>query len=119
MLSLRFTSPGGHSMPQTVTSATPTQTSSTLDGASAALVAHAAAQQQQQSQMPNRPGLGTREVCSIVTRSRQFADIWRQADGGWCISWCKDRYWGEVIAAACGVNGLVKVGTLVEHDATR
>lgn len=61
VLSLPSTSPGGHPMPQTVTLATPTQTSSTLDGASAALAAHVAAQQQQ-TQMPNRPGLGTREV---------------------------------------------------------
>ncbi|KAJ3552352.1 hypothetical protein NM688_g4194 [Phlebia brevispora] len=91
VLSLPSTSPGGHSMPQTVTQVTPTQTSSTLEGASAALAAHVATQQQQ-SQPPNRPGLGTRE-----------------ADGGWCISWCKDRYWGEIIAASCGVNGIVKI----------
>ncbi|CCM04009.1 uncharacterized protein FIBRA_06166 [Fibroporia radiculosa] len=31
------------------------------------------------------------------------------ADGGWCLSWCKDRYWGEIIAAGCGINGIVKV----------
>jgi nucleoporin SEH1 len=33
----------------------------------------------------------------------------READGGWCISWCKDRYWGEVIAVGCGTNGIIKV----------
>lgn len=32
-----------------------------------------------------------------------------KADGGWCISWCKDKYWGEVIAAGCGIDGKVKV----------
>lgn len=63
VLALPSTSPGGrHSQPQTVTQATPTQISSTLDGASVSLAAHVAAQQQQQNQMPNRPGLGTREV---------------------------------------------------------
>ncbi|KZT10245.1 WD40 repeat-like protein [Laetiporus sulphureus 93-53] len=73
------------------TSSTPTQPAATLEAVSASLAPHAA-QQQQQSQVPSRPGLGTRE-----------------ADGGWCISWCKDRYWGEVIAAGCGINGVIKV----------
>jgi len=40
----------------------------------------------------SRPGVGNRE-----------------ADGGWCISWCKERYWGEVIATGCGVSGIVKI----------
>lgn len=89
VLGLPSVSPGGHSLPQTVTQSTPTLTSNTLEAASATLQAHV---QQQQSLMPNRPGLGTRE-----------------ADGGWCISWCKDRYWGEVIAVSAGVSGVVKV----------
>ncbi|KAG1859190.1 WD40-repeat-containing domain protein [Suillus tomentosus] len=57
--------------------ATPTQTSATLEGASATL---------------GRPGMGNRE-----------------ADGGRCISWCKDRYRGEIIAAGCGVSGAIKI----------
>ncbi|EGO03447.1 hypothetical protein SERLA73DRAFT_174926 [Serpula lacrymans var. lacrymans S7.3] len=80
-------SPSSHS----VAFATPTQTNATLDGASASLVAQAL----QQSQAPSgqtRPGMGNRE-----------------ADGGWCISWCKDRYWGEVIAAGSGISGVVKI----------
>ena len=75
--------------------ATPTQTSATLDGASATLVAQALQQSQStaiQGTGPGRPGLGNRE-----------------ADGGWCISWCKERYWGEVIAVGCGTGGIVKV----------
>ena len=70
--------------------ATPTQTNATLEGASASLVAQAL----QQSQVPlqQRPGFGNRE-----------------ADGGWCVSWCKERYWGEVLAAGCGISGTVKV----------
>lgn len=77
-------SPSSHS----VAFATPTQTNATLEGASASLVAQAL----QQSQIPlqQRPGLGNRE-----------------ADGGWCISWCKERYWGEVLAAGCGVTGTI------------
>ncbi|KAH7921566.1 WD40 repeat-like protein [Leucogyrophana mollusca] len=71
--------------------ATPTQTSAALDSASASLVAQAL----QQSQAPfgqSRPGMGNRE-----------------ADGGWCISWCKDRYWGELIATGCGISGVIKI----------
>ncbi|KAG9311735.1 WD40-repeat-containing domain protein [Chiua virens] len=70
--------------------ATPTQTNATLEAASASLVAQAL----QQSQVPlqQRPGLGNRE-----------------ADGGWCVSWCKERYWGEVLVAGCGVSGAVKI----------
>ncbi|CAL1708976.1 unnamed protein product [Somion occarium] len=93
VLTLPSTSPGPRSISHTVTQATPTQTTSTLDGASSSLVAHALQQQQQQqSQASGRPGMGNRE-----------------ADGGWCISWCKDRYWGEIIAASCGVDGKVKI----------
>jgi hypothetical protein len=80
--------------------ARPTQSHTTLDAASASLVSNAlqqGLQQQQQQQQgaaiaQTRSGLGNRE-----------------ADGGWCISWCKDRYWGEIIAAGCGTNGLIKV----------
>jgi nucleoporin SEH1 len=72
--------------------ATPTQTSATLEGASASLVAQALQQSQSQTGVQIRPGMGNRE-----------------ADGGWCLSWCKDRYWGEVIATGCGIGGTVKV----------
>lgn len=51
------------SIAPTVTLATPTQPGATLDAASVSLAAHAAQQQQQQSQLPSRPGLGYREVC--------------------------------------------------------
>ncbi|KAL4254361.1 Protein transport protein SEC13 [Abortiporus biennis] len=88
VLTLPSSSPATHSLSHTVTQVTPTQTLSTLEGTSVALAAHAI----QQQQPPSRPGMGNKE-----------------ADGGWCISWCKDRYWGEVIAAACGIDGKVKV----------
>ncbi|KAF4563370.1 hypothetical protein EYR40_006909 [Pleurotus pulmonarius] len=94
------TTPSFLSRTHTGALATPTQTSATLDGgagASASLVAQALQQGIQQGStagqnLPGRSGIGNRE-----------------ADGGWCISWCKDRYWGEVIAAGCGIGGTVKV----------
>ncbi|KAG6875637.1 hypothetical protein C0993_008222, partial [Termitomyces sp. T159_Od127] len=86
-----------HTRALTAAIATPTQTNAALDGANASLVTQALQQNLQQSgtatpQTSMRPGSGNRE-----------------ADGGWCISWCKDRYWGELIAAASGVNSVVKI----------
>ncbi|KAF9226345.1 WD40 repeat-like protein [Gyrodon lividus] len=81
-----MSSPSSHS----VAFATPTQTNAILEGASASLVAQAL--QQSQPPFPPRPGTGNRE-----------------ADGGWCISWCKEKYWGEVIAAGCGASGTIKI----------
>ncbi|KAG6865548.1 hypothetical protein C0991_001552 [Blastosporella zonata] len=91
------TSPSLRSRAHTIALATPTQTNATLDGASASLVTQALQQGLQQSgtatpQSSTRPGSGNRE-----------------ADGGWSLSWCKDRYWGEIIATSCGTNGIVKV----------
>ncbi|KZV62182.1 WD40 repeat-like protein [Peniophora sp. CONT] len=89
VLSLTYAS-SSLSHPHTVAMTTPTQTHSALDGPTASLVASAL--QQHQPHLPNRPGVGNRE-----------------ADGGWCISWCKDRYWGEVLAAGVSVTGIVKI----------
>ncbi|KAF7329745.1 hypothetical protein MKEN_00237800 [Mycena kentingensis (nom. inval.)] len=74
--------------------ATPTQTtSSSGDGPVGPLVAQALQQSMSTSTATaGRPGIGHRE-----------------ADGGWCISWCKDRYWGEIIAATAGTSGIVKI----------
>ncbi|KAG6860494.1 hypothetical protein C0995_010531 [Termitomyces sp. Mi166 len=90
-------SPSLHTRAHTAAVATPTQTNATLEGANASLVTQALQQNLQQSgattpQTSMRPGSGNRE-----------------ADGAWCISWCKDRYWGELIAAASGINGVVKI----------
>ncbi|KAF8632150.1 hypothetical protein AX17_004892 [Amanita inopinata Kibby_2008] len=85
-------SPSYFSRAHTVALATPTQTTATLDGTSVSQVTQALQQNLQQGALQLRPGVGNRE-----------------ADGGWCISWCKDRYWGEVIAAGCGTNGIVKI----------
>ncbi|KAF5369231.1 hypothetical protein D9757_010044 [Collybiopsis confluens] len=33
----------------------------------------------------------------------------READGGWCISWCKERWWGALLACSSGASGIVKI----------
>ncbi|KAJ7074974.1 WD40-repeat-containing domain protein [Mycena belliarum] len=71
---------------------TPTQTSAVGVSPDAPLLAQAL----QQSVGTPRPGLGNRE-----------------ADGGWCLSWCRDRYWGELLAAGAGTSGQVKIIQLV------
>ncbi|RXW16830.1 hypothetical protein EST38_g9014 [Candolleomyces aberdarensis] len=87
-------SPSHVTRAQTAALATPTQTHSSLDGVSAPLVAQGLQAHLQQSTPvpPSRATLGNRE-----------------ADGGWTLSWCKDRYWGEIIAAGAGNNGVVKI----------
>ncbi|KAI0084687.1 WD40 repeat-like protein [Irpex rosettiformis] len=107
VVALPTATPGGLS--QTAPLLTPTQTQAGLDSASLSLAGHIASQQQQQGQIPSRPGLGNREASDIFTYHiivRSSPSI-PQADGGWCISWCKDRYWGELIAAGCGINGVI------------
>ena len=86
----------------TIALATPTQTHTILDAASASLVSHALQQGLQQHQQQQQAAAGS----ASQTRSGLGN---READGGWCISWCKERYWGEIIAAGCGTNGLIKV----------
>jgi nucleoporin SEH1 len=34
----------------------------------------------------------------------------KEADGGWCLSWCKDKTYGELCAVTAGATGTVKVG---------
>jgi len=83
------------SRPHTLAAATPTQTSAALDGAVANQVTQALQQNLQQGTSQTRAGTtGTGN---------------READGGWCISWCKERHWGEVIAVGCGTSGIVKI----------
>ena len=33
----------------------------------------------------------------------------KEADGGWCLSWCKDKTYGELCAVTAGATGSVKV----------
>ncbi|KAF9446449.1 nuclear pore protein seh1, partial [Macrolepiota fuliginosa MF-IS2] len=87
--------PTFYSRAHTVALSTPTQTTSTFDKNNFADHAQALSQGLQQNAAMNnqiRHGVGNRE-----------------ADGGWCLSWCKDRYWGEILAASAGTSGVVKV----------
>ncbi|KAG6827641.1 hypothetical protein H0H92_011007 [Tricholoma furcatifolium] len=92
-----------HSRGHTVAIATPTQTNTTLDNASVSLVTQALQQNLQQQQS----AAGTPQPQSTARQGVTPGN--READGGWCISWCKERYWGELIAAACGTSGVVKI----------
>ncbi|KAL5521651.1 SEH1 [Sanghuangporus sanghuang] len=97
-LTVSNTHPG--SIAGTIAPGTPTPAAAgaiTFDGASVSNMLQTA-QQQQAATHPNRPGVGVRE-----------------ADGGWCLSWCKERYWGEVLAVGCGVSGVVKIIQLSAH----
>jgi len=70
-------------------------------GASASLVTQALQQQQQQQQQQQSTAATT------AAQRQQLGN--KEADGGWCLSWCKDKYWGEVIAVGCGTSGVIKV----------
>ena len=75
VLTLPTATPSSRSIAHTVTVATPTQTSAPLDGNSVSLVSSALQQQAQQSQVPGRPGLGTREVGSTAGLSPAVAHV--------------------------------------------
>ncbi|KZS97211.1 WD40 repeat-like protein [Sistotremastrum niveocremeum HHB9708] len=65
--------------------ATPTQTHANLDGGATTPTPQAGA-------TPGHPGAGIKE-----------------ADGGWSLSWCKDHYWGQILAVSWGTRGQVKI----------
>jgi len=92
---LRTTSSPSALSRQTLAIATPTQAGTSLENASPSLVAQAL-QQGLQPTPPSKPGVSNRE-----------------ADGGWCLSWCKEKYWGEIIAVGCGTAGTVNVCTIL------
>ena len=71
------------SHPHTYAATTPTQISGT-PAPDASLVANVL---QQQQQPPLQQGAGGRE-----------------ADGGWSVSWCKEQYWGEMLATCSGLT---------------
>lgn len=96
------------SLAQSLATSTPTPTASQshsssggIDGASVTSLLQATQREQMQhaaGQGAGRPGIGARE-----------------ADGGWCVSWCKDRYWGEIVAVGAGVSGVVKLVQFSSH----
>lgn len=36
-----------------------------------------------------------------------------QASGGWGLSWCREKWWGSIIAVFTGTNSTVKVSCRV------
>ena len=74
----------------TIALATPTQTHTTLDVASASLVSHALQQGLQQQQQQQQAAAGSASQTRSVLGNRE-------ADGGWRISWCKERYWESLL----------------------
>jgi nucleoporin SEH1 len=47
---------------------------------------------------------------SITQASKLAASVSsREAESGWCLSWCKEKWWGEIIAVSAGTSACVKV----------
>lgn len=101
-----------HSRTHTATVATPTQTTSTFDNTAVSLVSQAL---QQNVAATTTPAIAPTSASPAPPAAAYVRTGNREADGGWCISWCKDRYWGEMIAAGCGTSGTVKVKYLHSH----
>lgn len=36
-----------------------------------------------------------------------------EALGGWTVSWCKEKWWGSVLAVSSGHSGIIKVSTYI------
>ncbi|KIK61535.1 hypothetical protein GYMLUDRAFT_42532 [Collybiopsis luxurians FD-317 M1] len=47
-------------------------------------------------------------IASPAPKQNQPAGT-READGGWCISWCKERWWGALLACTSGPSGVAKI----------
>ena len=56
------------------------------------------------------PALQAHSLQSQQSLTRIGPGPHREADGGWSISWCKERYWGEILAVSVGTTGMVHVG---------
>lgn len=47
---------------------------------------------------------------SIMQASKLAANAsTREAESGWCLSWCKEKWWGEIVAVSAGMSACVKV----------
>lgn len=94
--------PTFHSSRQhTIALSTPTQTTATLDlKTSNNFADHAQALSQ---------GLAQNAALNNQAAASRHTINNREADGGWCLSWCKDRYWGEILAVGAATSGVIKV----------
>jgi nucleoporin SEH1 len=100
--------PTYYSRVHTVAVGTPTQTFSSSLGGSGLEKNNFADHAQALSQ-----GLAQNAAINAANDRARHGVGNREADGGWCLSWCKDRYWGEVLAASAGTSGLVKASSLI------
>ncbi|KAF7761378.1 hypothetical protein Agabi119p4_9370 [Agaricus bisporus var. burnettii] len=94
--------PTFHSSRQhTIALSTPTQTTATLDlKMSNNFADHAQALSQ---------GLAQNAALNNQAAASRHTINNREADGGWCLSWCKDRYWGEILAVGAATSGVIKI----------
>jgi len=60
--------------------------------------------------LENTPSIPGHSLQSQQSLTRIGPGPHREADGGWCLSWCKERYWGEILAASVSITGIVHVG---------
>ena len=79
--------------PPNVTAATLEGATASLSGAPTSLGAPGAPGTSTPGANVGRPALGSRE-----------------ADGGWALSWCKEKYWGQILVATADTSGLAMVG---------
>jgi nucleoporin SEH1 len=42
-----------------------------------------------------------------------------ESDGGWSLSWCKESWWGEILAVSSGSSGIIRVSDLVPLYSSR
>lgn len=59
--------------------------------------------------LENTPPIPGHSLQSQQSLTRIGSGPHREADGGWCLSWCKERYWGEILAVSAGTTGTVHV----------
>ncbi|KAF4616279.1 hypothetical protein D9613_008787 [Agrocybe pediades] len=99
---------GTRSHANTTALATPTQTQTQTNAyADGDASMHLVAQALQQNLQQHGSGAGAGQKQSGASQPSRGGN--REAEGGWCISWCKDKYWGEVIAAGCDRSSAVKI----------
>jgi len=56
-------------------------------------------------------GLTRRPSTPSITQASKLAASasTREAESGWCLSWCKEKWWGEIVAVSAGTSACVKV----------
>jgi hypothetical protein len=39
-----------------------------------------------------------------------------EALGGWTVSWCKEKWWGSILAVSSGHSGIIKVSCVQQSQ---